>query len=884
MIDLNSSQVSKTVDNVNAADANKTAVSDDFMDGLSFDDLMADYEGNAGSGEGGGDLSGFGISSDSGDSGFGGSLGGFGNDMGGFGGGLNIGGQLGNNMQQPAAPPKPTLGDTITEGSIQAVKATGNVFKSFTKSLKGITFDDFAALSMDFIVWGGVITVLAIIFAIAGAFGNKLLAGFAKLLLPTGGIPLSAGFIGLAISGFGLLNKNEPTTTLSSVDDMECKIDDKLLSTDEFDSEYDILLNSIDFGDDAGGDDLGFDDLESSSDSSNSSDDFWGNSGSTSNDDFWGNDSSSSSDNSSSDGFDTNKALDNIDSRSLKIDREYLVENFTNLLPTNSTGFDEVHDVDSNTFNTVAALTKSAIAATLNVETEEVKQNVTAITETKFVYNITVERKKFSTNKLQMLETEMMNFFKAGESDIGTVATARIAGSDIIITLTKGCTDAITVRDCMACEETKAFFKKEGNLLPYIAGITATGEVKLVKGEDCASILTAGEARSGKSWLLASTVLQLAMYNPPSRVQFLLVDPKSTPLFRALSVLPHTIGLKAAAPETGENIDVVAILQYIVEVEAPRRVALLKKENNGVKDFDSIKAFAKAGLPGMPYLYIMIDEYLTVYDNAKQEGKNKQLDGYLRTIVSNYPYIGIFPWIIAHRAQPAVDKTARQLFHMKMAIKANTEVVGEVTGDTNFSRPLTKPGDTALSYGELTGNSAIFIRSATVATGTNPKYDDADDELKDNIYSVAKAWYKVGVEIPKIDYGMLAEKNVDFIREQLNLDDDTVVKLKSTANSTINNVAREIQIASSTGDFGLLPANAFAVEHRQESNSLNDLLGNDFDSNLVGVKPAKHEEPVLTDEDEELMSRWHDAIDSADSDNEEVSEEGWLDESNIFDE
>ena len=73
--------------------------------------------------------------------------------------------------------------------------------------------------------------------------------------------------------------------------------------------------------------------------------------------------------------------------------------------------------------------------------------------------------------------------------------------------------------------------------------LTGGGVVDIDLCSDGPHGLVAGTTGSGKSELLRTLVVSLALHHPPDRLTFLLVDYKGGAAFRGISELPHVVGL-----------------------------------------------------------------------------------------------------------------------------------------------------------------------------------------------------------------------------------------------------------------------------------------------------------------------------------------------------
>ena len=864
-VNLNSSATQAAVNNVMNAEQNKNKTADGFEDGMigDFDELMSEYNTTTfGTDNGAGTDVNFGDNNALGLGGTGLNTGqplGFGTQGSaplGFGQGMNglgITGQLGQ-QQAPPAPPKPTVTDAIEDGTIAALKATAQLLKSFVKSLKGVTLDDFASLGMDGLITGGIISILGAVLLILGGVPRV----FGKLLLPTGLIDIALGLIDIGLCGFGILSRNEPTGNLSSVPDTPVTLGTQTLSMDSIDDEYSALLDS--FYDD---DDINFDDDDGFGSSISST--FNSGSDSFDDDDFFSVKPTMPSE-PESDFFDNSGALESIPSTVAKIDRTFLLDQFSKLLPTNCKDFGNLVEIDKNSdeFISVRSLLLQALSNVSKIPIEELPVDLEKLESTAFSYTMTVGRIKGIT-KLQDIANEIQVYFRENANDTSVIAAVEIEHGYYKISLTKGNSDMITIRDCLEQPDVRKYFEDKKNLLPFIAGIDTYGNPVLASGENYTAMLTAGKQRSGKSWYITSVLMTFMTFNQPTDVQFLFIDPKKSSLYRMFSCMPHTIGVH-------DDEDIIGLLRYLINIEGERRKERLRAANKGF-GVDSIKDYRKEGHNDMPYLYIVIDEFLTAIANVEARGQKKEFNQLINMIITQLPFVGIHLWIVPHRAQGAVDKTARSNIMFTSAFRCENTIVEEVL-DTKWTRPLKNPGDMAMKLQDI--GKEMFARAAVFTT--------SDENNTSTIKDIAKAWYKIGADVPNVDYGLLANKDLNYVSAMLDLDNEQISTLKLTA------TAKQETASVLSGQSGMMNDNMFAQEHRQSHNAISDILNID-DDDLVYNTPSTSEtksasqlidDEMMDAEDEDMLSRWREQLDD-ESNSESIDLTGWEDESSIFD-
>jgi len=117
--------------------------------------------------------------------------------------------------------------------------------------------------------------------------------------------------------------------------------------------------------------------------------------------------------------------------------------------------------------------------------------------------------------------------------------------------------------------------------------------------------IIAGTTGSGKSELLQSLIVGLAMTHHPHLVNFVLVDFKGGAAFKAFENIPHTVGFVTDLSGKLTERALVAL-----KSELRRREHILSKANaNKIAEYIALRSQNPNAYEPMPHLFIIIDEF-----------------------------------------------------------------------------------------------------------------------------------------------------------------------------------------------------------------------------------------------------------------------------------
>ncbi|WP_034529403.1 type VII secretion protein EccC [Bifidobacterium stellenboschense] len=117
-----------------------------------------------------------------------------------------------------------------------------------------------------------------------------------------------------------------------------------------------------------------------------------------------------------------------------------------------------------------------------------------------------------------------------------------------------------------------------------------------------------GATGSGKSEVLRTLVLSLALTHSPDQLNFVLIDFKGGATFAGMEGMPH---ISSIITNLGEEASLVDRMQDALTGEMTRRQELLRKAGNfaNVSDYEKARLNGRSDLKPLPALFVVCDEF-----------------------------------------------------------------------------------------------------------------------------------------------------------------------------------------------------------------------------------------------------------------------------------
>lgn len=639
---------------------------------------------------------------------------------------------------------------------LDVAKEVWSFVMEIINSFKNRNVDDWAKVSARWLKIGGIMMLLGLISTIIGAFGDLALLKLGNLGgvgIFGGLIVLSGGLCGLGLNTYLKAKGGYYAATGGNLDELK-----DMLSVEE--DSLNEGVEDLDFGFDEDEKDFNEDtDEVSEEDLSDLMSSLYGDKVNNELPSFpieeLNNDESEEEEETKE--IDYDDLLESVKEDIPFLNRQLLFDTFKDFFPLHSKKFTVIkeYDPDDDLFISMGAKINKAIEQLLpNVEPMLREVQIESLKETCFAFEVTFSRVKGGKRlKNDDLATEMLNYFREGVSDDSISITVNTIADSYVSIITKGATEVVTVGDCFNKSDVKDYILDTKHLLPFISGITDLGEVQMSDMKNYLTLAITGKPRSGKSWYVNSILTTLVAFNTPEDIQFIIVDPKKTSLFKTFSLLPHVCGL-----HDGNNI--IDILNDLIDTEAERRKTLLSNAR-----VDNIWEFREETGAKLPVIMLVIDEVVTINGDLKKAGLDKEFKNLIQTILTQLPFLGIGLMMVPHRTTGVLDPLVRLNLSYKASVMADDATLKEElnVSATNWKRPLILPGDMALSTSLM--KQPMYVKGTGVALN--------DKETRKLITQMARAWYRLGADMPDMKYiGSGYNRDENYIKKELDLSDE----------------------------------------------------------------------------------------------------------------
>lgn len=675
--------------------------------------------------------------------------------------------------------------DKLFDAASKMGKTSVNMFKDLIGSFKSFNAEKRATTGRFAMIISGVCIFCAVLLLLFGRsdFGFELLIG-----------SMTSEAVGILLLCFAQssISDNKPSTQGQPMP--------QPMPEPEFEPQGESGLDDDFFG-------------EGSSDSAPVSDDFF-NSFPTTNtaepekseftDDFsWADAESASANNdnfeSSTEENDLEAAranLDNLPDRGI-IDRRTLFERANSVLGFINKNFGAHTEISQNSelFNTLDTIVQDSAENFRTNANDELPYLISAV-DTLFYIRLDIHRVKYIKN-IDAYTKEIVSIFQydrnTGKRDERIYGIGDTVGNEIHIKLMKGESVMVSLRDIYATRE-KDILDLD-NKMPVVMGIDIEGEPVIRDFKQFNSLLVTGAPRTGKSWFLQAIIWQMMMYYSPDELWFYYFDPKKDLSDFKTAITPHVKKFVTS------DDNIIAQLEYIVKVEGPRR----KKQigDAGCVNLDDYKK--KYPNSDMPYLYVMIDEVVTLAERMDKDAK-ANFQGLLMELVSQLPATGIRLFMVPHLVKDnIIKKNITSLIPCRVSVMGNAEHIESSCGVKNFPHPLINKGDTCTV---LTGEpKPLFIHGVVLSK--------SNDENLELFNYLAELWAKIcpnsvagsvyerrlqGKSIFDDDLGVRASSS-DFeinANPRATLSQDTIINQEPNImlhnNNILNNPVEEIDL------------------------------------------------------------------------------------------
>lgn len=311
----------------------------------------------------------------------------------------------------------------------------------------------------------------------------------------------------------------------------------------------------------------------------------------------------------------------------------------------------------------------------------------------------------------------------------GVYATVDSMVGALIINIFLGKSIMVSLADVYS--NIKDFVIDTRNRFPFVWGINELGDVWNCDLLDCDSLMISGEGRGGKSWKGQSILAQLCMFTSPKEIEFYILDHKNDSSdFKYMStVLPHIRYF------CGDPKKIIPSIKSIIEYCEKTKGEVLKNSGEiNIKDYNKHNPDKR-----LPYTYIVIDELMSLMEVYLDNDEQKELKGYLATVVSKLAYLGVRMILFPHRVVDSVigKNTYSLISSRAMVRQLNKDEIKNALQVTpkEFPYSLVNEGDMALRSKEIANGKCVFCHAEVLSK---------DNETNKDIFKyIGSLWKKL---------------------------------------------------------------------------------------------------------------------------------------------
>ena len=218
--------------------------------------------------------------------------------------------------------------------------------------------------------------------------------------------------------------------------------------------------------------------------------------------------------------------------------------------------------------------------------------------------------------------------------------------------------------------------------------------------------LLIGATGSGKSEVLRTLVLALALTHSPEQLNLVLVDFKGGATFAGMSDLPH---VSAMISNLESELSLVDRMQDALQGEMVRRQEVLRQAGNyaNVSDYEADRIAGKHDFPPLPALFIVLDEFTEMLMAKPEFGEVFIMIGRLGRSLS------VHLLLASQKMDLGKARGLESHLSYRIALKTFTEGDSrEVLGITDAAKLPPLPGSGFLKAG---GDGLVRFRASYVA-------------------------------------------------------------------------------------------------------------------------------------------------------------------------